>query len=43
MHSKSMKGTITVAAAAEAPAKEEAPKEKAPPKAKPKPSYDSGY
>src|SRR5262245_6642435 len=44
IHPKSMKGTITVAAAAEAPAKEEAPvKEKAPPKAKPKPSYDSGY
>ncbi len=40
IHPKSMKGTITVTAAAE----EEAPaKEKAPPKAKPKPSYDSGY
>ena len=44
IHPKSMKGTITVAAAAAAPpAKEEAPKEKAPPQAKPKPSYDSGY
>jgi plastocyanin len=43
IHPKSMKGTITVAAAAEAPAKEEAPKEKAPPKAKPNPSNDSGY